>query len=111
MAKGSWCRSSAKSATGRAACAAGVPRIDVPRQLTASQRELFELLRRSLAGEHVTGPGGAAPATFDGPAGAAAPGAAPNGAARPRGKGRKKNRGLFDKVKETLGLDEEAGEA
>ncbi|MDQ3700833.1 MAG: molecular chaperone DnaJ [Chloroflexota bacterium] len=80
-----------------------VVNVQVPKSLTARQRELFGALAESLAGRDRSGD------TSDGAqpelAGAAA-GAADRTNGRAGRRGRKKERGLFGKVKDALGLDE-----
>ena len=67
-----------------------VARVDVPKQLTPRQRELLEELAETFAGKGSQGGQGS------------------DGAPAERPKKQRKQKGILDKVKETLGLDEDA---
>jgi hypothetical protein len=68
----------------------------VPKQLTPRQRELLEELAATFDGAGATGATGAAGVAVS----VGAPGA-------DRAKKGRKQKGIFDKVKETLGLEDE----
>ena len=71
-----------------------VARVEVPKKISSRQRELFEALAETFQGD---GDGAAAPAN---------PSAIQNSGEKPDRRS-EKHRGLFDKVKDALGLDEE----
>ncbi len=72
-----------------------VARVDVPKQLTTRQREILEDLAATFEGRELVAAGAAGSDTV-----------ATDGRS-PKRRGNKGKKGIFDKVKETLGLEDD----
>ena len=82
-----------------------VTRVEIPKQLTPHQRELFAELADTFAGRPSKEAAATPSEQRESRGGQQAEGAA--GQEAPDGKARAKHKGIFDKVKDALGLDEE----